>query len=119
MRAWTADEADRAVGLIHGWLESIKNSPDYASIYGFAMYETKFSNALFAEGEALLRFPNAPQANAWKWESAHDLAVTSGSSDAVLNNYAQFMQGPLIRGKFRLRLCPRGFPAMNLKSQLC
>jgi hypothetical protein len=59
-------------------------------------YFAAYQYAVFAQEEALLRFPDAPQAEAWRWGLAYDQARTGDPRAA--SHYADLIAQALNRG---------------------
>ncbi|MEJ2598795.1 MAG: hypothetical protein P8Z00_10710, partial [Anaerolineales bacterium] len=70
-------------------------------------YYAAFKYAVFAQQEALLRFPDAPQAQDWRWGLAYDLARTGDSRAA--SHYADLIAQGLNRGETSLEGLPTWF----------
>lgn len=82
---WTPDLADKLIELLEAYpstLSAFARGEDNAGYY------EAFKYAVFAQREALLRFPTAPEADIWLWQLAYDQARTgdaqAGTSFAVL-----------------------------------
>ncbi len=83
LRPWNAEQADTMARLLSGYPNTLglsaQNNRAYALAYRFPILAWK---------EALLRFPNAPQATSWRWGLAYDLAqagsIEAGEQYAIL-----------------------------------
>jgi hypothetical protein len=82
---WTPQLADKLIELMEAYpstLSAFARGEDNAGFY------EAFQYAVFAQREALLRFPTAPEADTWLWQLAYDQARTgdpqAGTSFAVL-----------------------------------
>jgi hypothetical protein len=90
LHPWDPGEAEYMARVVEGYPASLELSPAEDPAY----YEA-FHPAVFAWREALLRFPDVPQAETWRWNLARNLART-GSSEAG-NQYARLISGALNR----------------------
>lgn len=63
-------------------------------------YYAAFQYALFAQQEALLRFPSAPQADSWQWQMAYNMARTGDQSAGEA--YTKLITQELNQGNFNL-----------------
>lgn len=71
LRAWTPEQANALIELLNDYPNTLLESergPEGADYY------QAFSAAALAQQEALLRFPDAPQAWSWRWGLAYNLA---------------------------------------------
>lgn len=94
LRDWTAEEADRLIQLINNYPNTMAES-ERGSDYG--NYNQAFSYAVFAQREALLRFPDAAQALSWRRSLAYNLARL-GSEEAG-EQFAQVIADGLNKGE--------------------
>lgn len=93
LRDWTAEDADQLIQLINDYPNTLPESErgsDYRN------YNQAFSFAVFAQKEALLRYPDADQASAWKWGLAYNLARMGDKESGV--RFAQVVVEGLNRG---------------------
>lgn len=70
---WTPELAGNLIDILEAYphtLSDFSRGPDDSGFYAAFRY------ALFAEREALLRFPTAPQARDWLWRAAYNMART-------------------------------------------
>lgn len=76
---WTAAEADRLIAQEASRLEALLDDPLYGSTYGYELWLGQHAYLVDLEQEALLRFPDATQAERWRWDLAYHqgLAFTS------------------------------------------
>lgn len=91
LHTWSPDEADYAGRVIQGYPASL----ELASTTDPG-YREAFRYPVLAWREALLRFPDVPQAIDWRWNLAKDL-TRSGSSEAG-EAYARVIAAGLNRG---------------------
>lgn len=90
---WSPEEADRVIALINDYPNTL---PRQARGENDENYYNAFSYAVLAQNEALLRFPDAPQAEGWRWGLAYNLART-GSPKAG-QHYADLFTAGLNQG---------------------
>lgn len=76
LRTWSADDADSLIAQINSNLNAIGNDPIYEGVYGYGYYTEQYKYPAIAEKEALLRFPNSPQAEKWRWDLCYNLAFS-------------------------------------------
>jgi len=102
LRDWTPEQADLLVDRISSYLTAIENEPVYASVYGYSNYMEQYQYLALVESEALLRFPNAQQADRWQWDLCYNLAFSylSVSTDAPeLQCYSRLIENGLNTGQ--------------------
>ena len=58
------------------YLNAIAGREEYIPVYGYLNYLNWFHYLALVEEEALLRSPNAPQSEAWRWDLAYHVAMT-------------------------------------------
>jgi len=90
---WSAEDADRVVALINDYPNTLLRQERGENDEN---YYAAFSYAILAQNEALLRFPDAPQADAWRWGLAYNLARTS--SPLAGQKYANLIVAALNQG---------------------
>jgi hypothetical protein len=76
LQEWTPDRADLLVDQISSYLNAIENEPEYMGVYGYSYYMEQYKYLAFVETEALLRFPDAQQAERWQWDLCYNLALS-------------------------------------------
>jgi tetratricopeptide (TPR) repeat protein len=106
LQEWSADKADLLVNQISSSLSAMENEPIYQSVYGWSYYMEQFKYLVVAEEEALLRFPNALQAESWRWNLCFNLAFSYQSvpSDAPeLSCYSKLIEEGLNSGQANLK----------------
>ena len=74
---WTPELADQLIDLLEVYPETLSSFARGANNQG---YYDAFQYALFAQREALLRFPSAAQAQVWSRQLAYNLARTGNPS---------------------------------------
>lgn len=90
---WSPELADQLIGILEAYPETLSSyarGPDDRGFYDAYQY------ALFAQREALLRFPSATQANDWQWMLAYNLARTA--DQRVGEVYAELITQELNQG---------------------
>lgn len=93
LKLWEPQDADYLVRLMHAYTNTLlaatqENQP--------AAHANAYKFAIFALREALLRFPQAPQAESWRWALAHDLA-RSGERQQAAEQYVRLIVDALNR----------------------
>ena len=103
LQEWTPDQADLLIDQISSQLIAIEGDPIYSSVYGYSAYMDMYRYLVFAEMEALLRFPNAPQAESWHWDLCFNIAFAyhyAESPEALeLPCYAELIENGLNSGR--------------------
>lgn len=96
---WTAERVDDLLAQTASQLQALQDDPLYGSVYGGEILQTMYGNLVLAEQEALLRFPNSPQAERWRWDLAYhqSIAFTLPASDQApeLSAYAALLSDAL------------------------
>jgi hypothetical protein len=82
LQEWTPDQADLLIDQISSQLKATEDDPLYISVYGYASYMEKYQHLAFAEMEALVRFPDAIQAESWRWDLCYNLAFSNHSAES-------------------------------------
>lgn len=107
LQSWSAEKADLMIAQVLSHLRAEEDNPYYQSTYGWSSYMEQFEYLAFAEKEALLRFPDAPQATYWKWDLCYNLAFSYQSAESIhapeLPCYAKLIQNGLNSGETNLR----------------
>lgn len=98
LKSWTAEDAAHLVDLMEYYPNTLSQK---ARGDDNAAYYAAYTYAVIAQKEALLRFPDAPQANQWHWGLAYDLART-GDPEAG-DQYATLIAQALNRGEVSVR----------------
>ncbi|HEX6305444.1 MAG TPA: hypothetical protein VFZ76_14715, partial [Anaerolineales bacterium] len=94
---WTPELADHVIELLQAYprtLSAFARGQDNAGFYD------AFSFAVFAQREALLQFPSAPEADQWLWDLAFNLARVG--DHAAGEAYAVLIASGLNQGKVDL-----------------
>jgi hypothetical protein len=122
LQEWSADKADQLIARIENHLKLIADDPLYQSVYGYANYIEQFEYAAFAQSEALLRFPDAPQANGWRWNRAYNTALSypfPESEDAPeLQQYGMLLTSALNADETSVDDLPRWFASHEARLTL-
>jgi hypothetical protein len=77
LRDWTAERADYTIRLMEGY-PNARYRNDEARLT--EEYNMAYTYAVFAQQEALLRFPEAEEAASWRWGLAYNLARLDDST---------------------------------------
>jgi len=101
---WSADMAQRAAQMAYEYPDVRYAKPEQKVL---PAYHAAFAAAVYAYREALLRFPDDPQASKWQWRLAYSLAQV-GDPEAV-TLYAGFIQEALKKGDLRSEDLPEWF----------
>ncbi len=97
LNEWDAAQADRMARILQGVPEGIATlSADESK----QAYFESFRYPIFGLREALLRFPLAPEADAWRWDLAYNLAL-AGNPEAG-SAYARLIADNLNRAQVSL-----------------
>lgn len=129
LKPWTVDDMDYQVRLMEDFPNSLAED---ARGEDNQAYFAAFRFAVTAQREALLRFPDAPQAETWRWGLAYNLARTSDPASGEI--YRDLILDGLNSGetdlsdlyiwfqkkepRFELYLTPQNTPAGYLGSYL-
>ena len=70
---WTSELADQLINILNAYPDTLSG---FARGEGDSGYYSAFEYAIFAQREALLRFPTALEAQDWLWGLAYNLART-------------------------------------------
>ena len=84
---WLPQDYELAIGLAEGYPDNLpanQRGPQDRDYYASYAYAT------ILQGEALLRYPSAPEATAWNWGQAYNLARIGNPQTAV--RYASLIQ---------------------------
>ncbi len=93
LRSWSAEQAAAAVALLENYPNTLLARERGADNAG---YYAAFYPATIAQREALLRFPNSPQADRWRWDLAYNLARLG--DERSVERYALLIQEALNEG---------------------
>ena len=108
---WTPELATHLIDLLEVYPETLSSFARGADNQG---YYDAFGYALFAQQEALLRFPTAPQAQEWLWQLAYNLARASDSNAGEV--YATLITHELNSGNVTFNELP--FWGLNREPQM-
>jgi hypothetical protein len=76
LQNWTEREALELISHVETYISSKENYYSDLGIYGWAGYMQEFEVLSYALDEALLRFPDSPQAMYWQFERCYYLAFS-------------------------------------------
>lgn len=68
---WTPEDAEAMIALMEDYPNTL---PEDTKEENLQLYFDSYLYATIAQQESLLRFPDAPQADDWRWQLAYDLA---------------------------------------------
>jgi hypothetical protein len=97
LKSWSPESADYLIALIEDYPNTLVRQERGEND---ANYYAAFYYATIAQSEALLRFPDAPQANKWRWGLAYDLARIGDPRAG--EHYAELIAAGLNRGETTL-----------------
>jgi hypothetical protein len=104
LRDWTVERAEQLVSLLRDYPEARFRTPQERQDPRF---NEAYAYPAYAYREALLRFPEDPAAESWKWELAYSLAR---SNDPVAGDmYADLILDALESGETRIARLPDWF----------
>jgi hypothetical protein len=104
LESWSADDADLMVDYMEDYPHTL---PEGARGDDLSEYYAAFTYAVTALQEALVRFPEAPQAEQWQWMLAQNLARTGDESAAQA--YADLIARALNEGQVTFDHLPYWF----------
>lgn len=114
LQPWLPEKADQVAALVADYPNTL---PRQARGENDENYYAAFKHAVMAYNEALLRFPEAPQADRWRWSLAYSLA-RAGDPRAG-EQYAQLIATALNRQETDLEALPAWFqdkqPGMEIE----
>jgi len=103
LQEWTPAQADLLIDQITRYLIAIENKPEYVGVYGYSYYMEQYKYLAFIESEALLKFPDAQQAERWQWDLCYNLALSYIPSESTnapeLACYSKLIENGLNTGK--------------------
>lgn len=102
LRDWSPEMADYMARLVQNYPDTLTKKEGQA-------YYDAFIYAVVAQKEALLRFPDAAQADQWRWDLAYNLARIRDPQ--VGNHYADLIAGGLNRGEVDIETLYAWLPA--------
>lgn len=114
LREWGPEAADERIGQMAAWLEHHGERPDNdpANLSTWLVFHSFLADA---EAEALLRYPDAQQAERWRWDRAYNLAAAGGpgrvGGEWEVAAYVDLIQGALDTGQATLDTLPDWFAA--------
>ena len=112
LRAWGPEAADGRIGQMAAWLEHFGERPEDGP-FNLSTWLVFHSFLADAETEALLRYPDAPQAERWRWDRAYNLAAAGGpgfvGGEWEVAAYVDLIQAALDGGQATLASLPQWF----------
>jgi hypothetical protein len=110
---WSAEKADYVVQLMQSYPDSL---PLTSYRDDMSVYYQAFQYAIAAQREALLRYPDVPQARQWRWGLAYNLALT-GNEEAG-RRYAELIANALNSGEVDVPFLYGWFPLQESRLAL-
>lgn len=114
LRDWSPEAADERIGQMAAWLEHYGEGtePALADRSTWLVFHGFLADA---ETEALLRYPDAPQAERWRWDRAYNLAAAGGpgrvGGEWEVAAYVNLIQAALDTGQTTPDTLPGWFAA--------
>jgi len=94
---WDAGKADNLARQLQGYPEAARIAhPDQSE----EAYYDSYRYPAFALEEALLRYPDAPEADSWRWTLAYNQVLSSNPEAG--DTYADLIAGGLNKGRSKL-----------------
>lgn len=121
LKPWSAEEANQGVALLNDYPNTLSRR---ARGEKDENYYAAFTYAIDAQKEALLRFPDAPQTNEWRWGLAYNLARLGDEqarqiyNDSAGEEYARLIAAALNQGETALERLPDWFRAQEPRLEL-
>lgn len=109
LRTWTPEDADYLVRLLQGYPNTLLQLTTTGEP-GLAYYQS-YQYAVLARQEALLRFPEATQAEGWRWGLAYNHVLLGEASAG--QEYADLIAAGLNRGATDLSSLYQWFQAQE------
>jgi hypothetical protein len=104
LREWTSERADQLVSLLRDYPEARFRT---AQERQDSRFNEAYAYPAFAYREALLRFPEDPAAESWKWSLAYSLARSNDLEAGSL--YSDLISEALESGETRVERLPVWF----------
>ncbi len=112
LRPWGPEAADERIGQMAAWLEHFGERPEDGP-FNLSTWLVFHSFLADAEAEALVRYPDAPQAERWRWDRAYNLAAAGGpgivGGEWEVAAYVDLIQSALNSGQATLITLPQWF----------
>ncbi len=121
LKPWTAEEASLGVALLNDYPNTLSRR---ARGENDENYYAAFAYAIDAQKEALLRFPDAPQAKEWRWGLAYNLARLGDAqarqiyADSAGEAYAHLITAALNQGETDIKGLPEWFRSQEPRLKL-
>ncbi|MBN1149542.1 MAG: hypothetical protein JXA78_19935, partial [Anaerolineales bacterium] len=113
LRQWSVEQADYMARLMEDYPDTL---PASARGEDNSAYFDAFEYAVVAFKEALLRYPDEPQASQWRWDLAYTLARMG--DEAAGEQYASLIADGLNRGDVDIDYLYAWLPAKELRLAL-
>ena len=113
LNQWSAENADYLAQLMQGYPETL---PESSRGKDNQAYFKAYEYAIVAQREALLRYPEEPQVEKWRWDLAYNLALT-GDLEAG-QWYAELLADYLNRGEVDIEYLYAWFPIIEPRMAL-
>lgn len=97
LTTWTVDTAQTLINRLENYPNTL---PAGSRGFNDIDYYNTYQYAALAQAEAILRFPNAPEADAWRWNRAYNLARSSANTTGT--TYATLINTALLTGETTL-----------------
>jgi hypothetical protein len=104
LRPWSPEEANGVIELLQAYPDTLYPTPADRET---STYNAAFTYVTFLQREALLRYPDDPQAEQWRWGLAYNLAHTN--DPGVAEAYAALIQEVIDRRVIPLEDLPEWF----------
>ena len=104
LRSWSPEEADGVIKLLQAYPDILYPTPADRET---STYNAAFTYVAYLQREALLRYPDDPQAEKWRWGLAYNLAHMN--DPGVDEAYAALIQEGLDQQKIPLEDLPEWF----------
>jgi hypothetical protein len=104
LRPWSPEDANSVIELLQAYPDTLYPTPADRET---STYNAAFTYVAFLQREALLRYPDAPQAEQWRWGLAYNLAHTN--DPGVPEAYALLILDALDRQRIPLEDLPVWF----------
>jgi hypothetical protein len=113
LREWTPERAEQMVSLLRDYPEArFRTTQERQSI----AFNEAYSYPAFAYREAILRFPEDPAAETWKWNLAYSLARSNNQQAGRV--YSDLILEALESGQTRINGLPRWFAEQEQRLDL-
>jgi hypothetical protein len=104
LRPWSPEEAEGVIELLQAYPDTLYPTPADRET---STYNAAFTYVAYLQREALLRYPDGPKAEQWRWGLAYNLAHTN--DPGVAEAYAALIQEAVDRQVIPLEKLPEWF----------